>query len=157
MVRKLVMTVGIVLFLQHTKVGLGGIITIAMSFTVIQAMKNPIKDRFENFLQLLSVTIIPINLSIGAVLQAKEIGDADIIDDRKDSLALGLLLVCLNSLLVIMVFGRFVKAVAKKVSHRRENGEEACSCRRFVACCCSCVQLSPVNRHIRHIESSSFL
>ena len=44
MIRKLVMTVGIVLFLQHTKIGLGGIITIAMTFTILQAMKNPIKD-----------------------------------------------------------------------------------------------------------------
>ena len=157
MVRKLIMTVGIVLFLQHTKVGLGGIITIAMTFTVIQAMKNPIRDRFENFLQLLSVTIIPINLSIGAVLQAKEIGDADIIDDRKDSWALGLLLVCLNSLLIVMVFGRFVKAVGKKICLRRGNGERACCCRRFIACFCSSVQLSPVNGHLRHIDSSSLL
>ena len=53
MIRKLIMTFGTVLFLQHTKIGLGGIITIAMPFTMLQAMKNPIKDRFENFLQQL--------------------------------------------------------------------------------------------------------
>lgn len=117
MIRKLIMTVGIALFLQHTKIGLGGIITIAMTFTILQALKNPIKDKFENFLQLLSVSIIPINLSIGAVLQANEIADADLIEKGKDTLALGLLLVFINSLLIVLVFGRFIRAIVKKICH----------------------------------------
>ena len=115
MIRKLIMTVGIVLFLQHTKIGLGGIIIVAMVFAAMHAVKNPIKDKFEGLLQLLSLLIIPINLAIGAVLHSKSIGDDEIIEKHDDSWALGILLVALNSLLILLVVFRMLKAIAKKL------------------------------------------
>ena len=115
MIRKLIMTIGIVLFLQHTKIGLGGIIVVAMVFTILHAAKNPIKNKFEGFLQLLSLSIIPINLAIGTVLHSKAIGDNDIIEEHQDSLALGLFLVVLNSLLIVLVILRLLRAIAKRV------------------------------------------
>ena len=115
MIRKLIMTIGIVLFLQHTKIGLGGIIVVAMVFTILHAAKNPIKNKFEGFLQLLSLSIIPINLAIGAVLHSKAIGDNDIIEEHQDSWALGLFLVALNSLLIALVILRLLLAILRKV------------------------------------------
>ena len=121
MVRKLIMTVGITLFLQHRKVGLVGIIIIAILFTTLQAIKNPIKDPFENSLQLLSLSIVPIKVSVGTVLQSKQVGDNEIIDARKDSWALGMTLVALNSLLVTLVIGRFCRAIVKKVCSSKKK------------------------------------
>ena len=115
MVRKLLLTVGIVFFLEHTKVGLGGIIVIAMVFTVLHAANKPIKDKFENFVQLLSLSIIPVNLAIGAVLQSHEIGDEGIIEERNDSWALGLLLVILNSLVAFLIVCRLLRIIINKV------------------------------------------
>ena len=115
MIRKLIMTIGIVLFLQHTKIGLGGIIVVAMVFTMLNAAKNPIKNKFEGFLQLLSLSIIPINLAIGAVLHSKAIGDDDIIEEHQDSWALGLFLVVLNSLLIVLVIFRLLRAIMRRV------------------------------------------
>ena len=115
MIRKLIMTIGLVLFLQHTKIGLGGITVVAMVFTILHAAKNPIKNKFEGFLQLLSLSIIPINLAIGAVLHSKAVGDDEIIEEQQDSWALGLFLVGLNSLLIVLVSLRFLRAIMRKV------------------------------------------
>ena len=65
MARKLIMTVGFAALIQHTRVGLGCLITVAWFFAILHALRSPIKDTFENFLQLLSLCIIPLNMSIG--------------------------------------------------------------------------------------------
>ena len=127
MVRKLLLTVGIVFFLEHTKVGLGGIIVIAMVFTVLHAANKPIKDKFENFAQLLSLSIIPVNLAIGAVLQSHEIGDKGIIEESKDSWALGVLLVVLNSLVAFLIVCRLLRIIINKAR-----------CKKGVMFCCCC-------------------
>ena len=121
MIRKLLLTVGIVFFLNHTKIGLAGIITIATIFTMAQAAMNPIRDKFENFLQLLSLTIVPINLSIGAIIHSKGIQDADIIDEKQDSIGMGVILIFLNSLLIALVSFRFIRSITMKIISIRKK------------------------------------
>ena len=48
MVRKLIMTTGIVLFLRETKVGLSCMIIVSMFFTILHALMKPMKHNFEN-------------------------------------------------------------------------------------------------------------
>ena len=148
MVRKLILTVGVILFLEHTKVGLAGIITIATVFAMAQAAMNPIKDYFENFLQLLSLTIVPINLSIGAIIHSKSIQNQDIIDEKRDMQGLGIILIILNSLLIALVTCRFIRAIALKIISKIKSGDQRNCFTRCLGFMCACVHLSPVNERM---------
>ena len=152
MVRKLLLTVGLVLFLEHTKMGLAGIITIATVFTMAQAAMNPMKDSFENFLQLLSLTIIPINLSIGAIIHSKGIEDENIIDKKQDSMGLGIILILLNSLLIALVTCRFIRAIALKIISNIRSGRHNGCCARCLGFLCACVNLAPVNERMHTMD-----
>ena len=118
MVRKLTMTVGVSLFLDHTKIGLSTIIILAMAFVLLHGMKKPIRDRFENLLQLLSLLIIPINLSIGVILRGSVADSLGRIEKELDSRITGVILVCLNSLLIILFVGRLLNAVYSRLKKR---------------------------------------
>ena len=148
MVRKLLLTVGLVLFLEHTKIGLAGIITIATVFTMAQAAMNPMKDSFENFLQLLSLTIIPINLSIGAIIHSKGIEDENIIKKEQDSMGLGIILIVLNSLLIALVACRFIRAIALKIISNIRNSRGNGCFTRCLGFLCTCVNLAPANERL---------
>ena len=61
--------------------------------------------------------------------KTSSIGDPDIMDNDKDEFGLGIMLVSLNSLLVMLIIGRFIKEVAFKLAQRCCDG--SCS-----QCCC---------------------
>lgn len=115
MIRKLIMTIGVTLFLNRTKTGLSAVIILAMVFALLHAIKKPIKDRFENFVQLLSLLIVPINLSVGAVLKAKINDDKEKSAGYSDSVTIGTFLAILNSLLLVLLVGRILKKAVKKI------------------------------------------
>ena len=115
MIRKLLMTLGIVMFLEHTKIGLVSIIIIGLAFCFLHGQMKPIKDKYEHYFQCLSLFIAPLNLAIGAIWMSPQIRDEDIIEDRRDSFYLGILLVALNSSLIFLVLGRFTIAVVQKI------------------------------------------
>ena len=115
MIRKLLLTVGTVLFLQHTKVGLSSAIVLAMSFAVLHARAKPIKDKFENFVQLLSLFIVSINLCIGAVIQSDVNNDPGTTVGHSESRWLGIFLIVMNSFLVVLLLARFIKVLVKKI------------------------------------------
>lgn len=152
MVRKLMLTVGVILFLEHTKIGLAGIITIATVFAMAQAAMNPIKDYFENFLQLLSLTIVPINLSIGAIIHSKSIQNKDIIDGKRDMQGIGIILIILNSLLIALVTCRFIRAIVLKIISKIKHGDQRNCFTRCLGFMCACVHLSPVNERVSAID-----
>lgn len=157
MVRKLIMTVGVVIFLEHTKIGLGGIIIIATAFTLAQAVLNPIQDTFENNLQLLSLTIVPMNLTIGAIIHSQGLGEQGLIDEKDDSFALGIVLVILNSLLIVLVACRFIRAIALKIAaNRRKPGNRNCltRCLDFLRVC---LNLAPINNQLYRLHGNTDL
>ena len=117
MIRKLVMVIASSFFLQDVKIGLYSNILLSIVFVVLHARKWPMKDSFDNYMQLLALVSVTVNLCY-SVTKASNIGDADIIDNEKDVFGLGLMLVCLNSLVVILVIGRFFKEVAVKLIQR---------------------------------------
>ena len=116
MIRKLIMTVGMVVLFNQTRLGLSIVVIISTTFALLHALKRPIKDSFENAVQLLSLLIVPLNLTIGAVLKSNVIEHMGYTpDDYSQSWSLGLILVILNSMILILVVGRFLKAVCKKL------------------------------------------
>ena len=114
MTRKLLMVIASSFLLQNIKIGLYGNILLSIIFVLLHARKWPMKDSFDNYMQLLALVSVTVNLCY-SVTKTSSIGDADIMENDKDVFALGLMLVSLNSLLVILIVGRFVKEVLKKV------------------------------------------
>ena len=117
MIRKLVIVIASSFLLQNVKIGLYSNILLSIVFVVLHAGKWPMKDSFDNYMQLLALVSVTVNLCY-SVTKASNIGNVDIIDKDKDDFGLGLMLVSLNSLLVILIVGRFVKEVAAKLIQR---------------------------------------
>ena len=114
MVRKLAMVVASSFLLQNFKIGLYSNILLSIVFVGLHVRKWPMKDSFDNYMQLLALVSVTVNLCY-SVTKASNIGDVDIIENDKDAFGLGLMLVCLNSLVVILIVGRVVKEVAMKL------------------------------------------
>ena len=117
MIRKLVMVVASSFLLENVKIGLYSNILLSVVFVVLHARKWPMKDSFDNYMQLLALVSVTLNLCY-SVTRSSSIGDADMIDSEKDAFGLGIMLVTLNSLLVLLVVGRFAKEVAVKLAER---------------------------------------
>ena len=117
MIRKLFMTVAIVLNLINTKVGLSSTVVITMVFTIVHAVIKPLKSNFENATQLLSLILIPLNLAIVAVLQSRTQSQT-VIDRQSDVSSLGVLLVTMNSILIILLLARIFVVIAKEIISR---------------------------------------
>ena len=128
MIRKLVVVVASSFLFENVKIGLYGNILLSVVFVVLHARKWPMKDSFDNYMQLLALVSVTVNLCY-SVTKTSSIGDADMIDSDEDVFGLGVMLVTLNSLLVILIVGRFVKEVALKLAQRFSVG----TCYR----CCS--------------------
>ena len=117
MVRKLIMT-GSALFFYHTKIGLSTLIIVGIAFAILHAIKKPIKDNFENLLQMLSLWIIPINLSTGAVIQSSIGGMKWPKGNDPESWKVGMFLIVINSLLIVLIVGRLAKMGVQNVMSR---------------------------------------
>ena len=116
MIRKFIMTVGVFVVINETKLGLSVIVILAIGFALIHALRKPIKDDFENAVQLLSLLIVPLNLTLGTVLQsniAEHYGNINI--EHSESWSLGIILVIMNLLVIILIVGRFLRAVCRKL------------------------------------------
>ena len=119
MARKLIMTTGAALFLYHTKIGLSTMIIVGITFAILHAIKKPMKDNFENMLQMLSLWIIPINLSAGAVIQSSIGGMKGSKGNDPESWKVGMFLIVINSLLIVLIVGRFAQLGVEKIIARR--------------------------------------
>ena len=129
MIRKLLTNAASSFLLKNVKVGIFGNILLSIVFVVLHARKWPMKDIFDNYMQLLALVLVTVNLCYSAT-KTSSIRDTDIIDEGKDVFALGIMLVLFNSLLLIFIIGRFAKEIAMKVFSKLHQ----CEC----CCCCSC-------------------
>ena len=118
MTRKLFMTIGVVLFLRHTKTGLACTIIVAMGFALLHAIIQPVRSKFESAAQSLSLVLIPLNLAFAAVLQSGDTETPSIINKEMDLHYAGLFLIVANSSLVFVVIGRIIVMIARKVRYR---------------------------------------
>ena len=118
MIRKLLMTIGIGLFLGHTKIGLTCTLIVAMIFTVLHAIIKPLKNNFESATQFVSLVLVPLNLAYGAVRQSQDTQNASIISKEKDSYYEGIFLVIINSTLIIIVIIRIIMVIGKTITAR---------------------------------------
>eukprot|EP00795_Rhopilema_esculentum_P005198 gene5198-333_t len=138
MIRKLIISIASALMLHNIKIGLFGLIIFSILFAVAHARIWPMKDKFDNLMQLLALVIVSVNLCYG-VTQNSAIGDDDILEQSKDKWGLGIMLVSLNSLLFVLLFGRLLKEIVRKIVN---NKEYRTSCCQRSLCHCSYQDLS---------------
>ena len=65
MVRKLIISIASALVLHNIKIGLFGLIILSILFAVAHARMWPMKDKFDNLMQLLALVIVSVNLCYG--------------------------------------------------------------------------------------------
>lgn len=132
MIRKLLINITSSFLLQNVKIGLYGNILLSIIFALLHARKWPMKDSFDNYMQLLALVSVTLNLCY-SVTKTSSIGDADIIESNEDVFGLGLMLVILNSLLFVLIVGRFVKEIVLKIIIKMKSF--GCSCCTYEHCC----------------------
>ena len=118
MVRKLIISIASALVLHNIKIGLFGLIILSILFAVAHARMWPMKDKFDNLMQLLALVIVLVNLCYG-VTQNSAIGDDEILEQSKDKWELGIILISFNSLLFVLLFGRLVWEILRKICNCR--------------------------------------
>ena len=137
MYRKLLLTAVLPILASESKILLAVTIILTSLFAVLHAYAKPIKDNFENYLQLVSLSVIPVNLWIGNMLETMAAGNAVTNLQSKEQLGIGVLLLVLNSLLILVMFARLIKIQIKKIKLLFNEGQ--CSCKCCIACILPCV------------------
>ena len=115
MIRKFLMTVGVVVFAGNTKIGLTCTIIVAMMFSILHAIYKPFKSKFENGVQSLSLILVPLNLAFAAVLQSQDTQHQGIISLKLDSLYASIFITGMNSIILLILVGRIIVIIAWKV------------------------------------------
>eukprot|EP00794_Sanderia_malayensis_P019871 gene19871-21813_t len=106
MLRKLFMTVGVTLLVGfgYYKIVLGLTIAIACLFAILHAKNHPMRNSFENNVQLLSLYIAVINICIGVILRSSVYKQYHQMSD--DNMAVGVLFMVLNLIVFVVIFIR---------------------------------------------------
>lgn len=112
MLRKIIMTAGVTLFIGYYKMGIGITIAVTGGFAVAHAYRRPMQNKFENMVQLCSLSIIPINLCLGVVLKWNPSnGEGEM--DGDENWKLGIFLVSLNAVVFLLIACRILKDLAQ--------------------------------------------
>ena len=143
MYRKLLLTSVLPILTSESRIFLGLSIMISSFFTVLHAHTKPIKDRFENDLQLISLSVIPANLCIGYILETIVNQDPETQRKSEDTMGISVLLLILNSLVILAVLARLMKLQIRKCKILLSRDQ--CGCRCCVACIFPCVTGRSVN------------
>ena len=138
MYRKLLLTSVLPVITSQSRIFLGLAIVLSSFFTVLHAYTKPIKDSFENYLQLISLSVIPANLCIGYILETMVNQGGGVTARTEDKFGISVLLLVLNSLLIFVLLVRLVKVQIKKCNILLTEGK--CSCRCCVACILPCIR-----------------
>ena len=137
MYRKLFLTAVLPILASESKILLAVTIILSSLFAVLHAYAKPIKNNFENYLQLVSLTVIPINLCIGYMLETMATENTVTTSQAKEHLGIGMLLLILNSFLILVMLARLIEVQIKKMKLLLNEGQ--CSCRCCIACVLPCV------------------
>ena len=137
MYRKLFLTAVLPILASESNILLAVTIILSSLFAVLHAYAKPIKNNFENYLQLVSLTVIPINLCIGYMLETMATENAVTTSQAKGHLGIGMLLLILNSFLILAMLARLIEVQIKKMKLLLNGGQ--CSCRCCIACILPCV------------------
>ena len=108
-VRKLILTCGIILIGRESRAYVGLASICSGLFAIFYAFRKPIRDEFEDKLQLTSLLVIFLNLGIGVILKIPKESVPSDVDQYVDSLLVNILVVGANVLVIVLVVGMSIK------------------------------------------------
>ena len=109
--RKLVLTCGIILIGRESRAYVGLASICSGLFAVAFAFRKPIRDPFEDKLQLTSLLVIFLNLGIGVILKIPKESVSSDVDQYVDSLLVNILVIGANILVILLVVGMYTNKI----------------------------------------------
>ncbi|XP_078346174.1 uncharacterized protein LOC144631589 isoform X1 [Oculina patagonica] len=141
MVRKLILTSGLVLLGAEGRIYIGMVAMASGFYAVAHAQAQPIPDKFEHLLQLASLLATFFNLSVGVLLRIPtEMLNFSIEKDR-DSIGVTILLVTANAMVIGMVVVRYLMTLGQSLYAVYKNPQ--CSWQCFLSVILSAQDSSP--------------
>lgn len=127
-IRKLVLTCGIILIGRESRTYVGLASLCSGLFAVAFAFRKPIRDDFEDKLQLTSLLVIFLNLGIGVILKISTESVPSDVDKYLDCLLVNILVVGVNVLVILLVVGRYLAVLIHNIVLWRQNPQCSASC-----------------------------
>ena len=121
MARKVILSAGVIFVGSESRTQVGIAAMVSASFAMLHGRFRPIPDRFEDYLQMMSLLVTSFNLSIGVLLKMPSDEVVGNVDASNDNEALGILLLVTNGLVISAVFGRSIAQHVLKVMIRVKN------------------------------------
>ena len=106
MVRKVILSAGVVFVGSESRTQVGIAAMISGVFAMLHGRFRPISDRFEDCLQMTSLLVTSFNLSIGVLLKIPSDDVAGNVGANNDNEGLGILLLVTNAFVISIVFGK---------------------------------------------------
>ena len=106
MARKVILSAGVIFVGSESRTQVGIAAMISASFAMLHGRFRPIPDRFEDYLQMMSLLVTSFNLSIGVLLKVPSDEATGSVGASNDNEALGILLLVINGLVIGVVFGK---------------------------------------------------
>ena len=130
-VRKLILTCGIILIGRESRAYVGLASICSGLFAIFYAFRKPIRDEFEDKLQLTSLLVIFLNLGIGVILKIPKESVPSDVDQYVDSLLVNILVVGANVLVIVLVVGMSITYLHRSLvllKHTCPGGLQKFSC-----------------------------
>lgn len=106
LVRKVFFTSMLVLMDSESRISLGLNAILSGLYSVFFALSKPIEDKFEYWLQLMSLLVTSVNFSVGMLLKIPEDETSSSVSGKFDSLVVTILLVGANVVVVAIIAGK---------------------------------------------------
>ena len=107
--RKLLFISILPLFSPFSDIFLGLSIIIAGLFALLHAYKRPIQNYFENWLQMVSLSVIPANLCIGYILDTIITQHYSLFEKKVEKMGVNVIIIVMNSAVVVIVVLQYAR------------------------------------------------
>lgn len=106
MARKVIFSAGVIFVGSESRTQVGIAAMVSAGFAMLHGRFRPIPDRFEDYLQMMSLLVTSFNLSIGVLLKMPSDEMTATVDGSHDNEGLGILLLVTNGLVISVLFGK---------------------------------------------------
>ncbi|XP_065841315.1 uncharacterized protein [Oscarella lobularis] len=117
--RKFVLTCGIQFLGEKSHSGIAIAALLANIFLLLHAQLRPLKRKGDHWLQLMSLAVISLNLTVGTLMAMSY--DEETYDNSKDQSIFSIIVLVINGLFVLYVLGKLVYSVILAVRHVKKK------------------------------------
>ena len=106
MARKVIFSAGVIFVGSESRTQVGIAAMVTAGFAMLHGRFRPIRDRFEDYLQMMSLLVTSFNLSIGVLLKMPSDEMTATVDGSHDNEGLGILLLVTNGSVISVLSGK---------------------------------------------------